>query len=127
MLCWFLAASDWTAACAVFSAFCALVTAAWALARVWVFCTWVSDCWACAVLTLAPVEVGLDCAALTCLAATLLLAEATSWALFAAVWAFARTRCAFCTATWSAWLAAVICNCAALNAACALARFVCAF
>ena len=36
---WFFAWSDAAAACAVFSAFCAVVIAACALASVWSFCT----------------------------------------------------------------------------------------
>src|SRR5438445_10906365 len=93
-----------------------------ALARLESFCAEVRSCCACDVATLAPVEVGLDLAALTCLAATLLLAAATSAALLAAACAFDRFRCAFCTATWSAAVAAVTCCCAALDAAWALLR-----
>jgi hypothetical protein len=47
-----LAWSETTAACAVFSAFCAVAIAAWALTSVAAFWTPVRSCWAWAALTL---------------------------------------------------------------------------
>src|SRR5713226_9760107 len=98
-----------------------------ALASVEAVWTWVRFCCAWLVLTLALVDLGSDCAALTCLAATLLLAATTSWAVLAAACAVARLRWAFWSDTWSAWLAAAICCCVAARLACALVRVCWAF
>ena len=94
-LAWFLVLLLAAVACAVFSAFCAVVIDACAFASVWSFCADVRSCCACETPTLALVDVVLDLAWVTCLAATLLLAAATSAELFAAACALATFFCAF--------------------------------
>src|ERR1700730_9450567 len=101
--------------------------AACALARVEAFCTDVRFCCAWLVPTLALVDFGSDCAPLTCLEATLLLAAAMFAALLAAFCAFERLLCAFWTATWSACTAAAICCWVAARLAWALFNPCCAF
>ena len=81
-----MAWSETTAACAVFSAFCADRDARLRIGQGASFCAWVRFCCACCVLTLAPVDVGLDCACADLLAGHVVATPtATTWALFSAV------------------------------------------